>query len=118
MQGEFPEPNWPLDPRPQRQPKIFPRPTRERFRQEFRVLVDAKGAGELLRVWPSQIQNFRKLGRLPLPIRLESSVRWIVEELRAWAEAACPSCQEWERIKAANPLLHSYPHLRRRKTLR
>ncbi|MGB4740385.1 MAG: hypothetical protein WBH50_19465 [Fuerstiella sp.] len=35
-------------------------------------------------------------GKFPPPVRLSSSPRWIVDELRAWTAAGMPPMSDWQ----------------------
>jgi predicted DNA-binding transcriptional regulator AlpA len=48
----------------------------------------------------SQWWKLHSSGKVPLPVYLGSKApRWILDELRSWLEAGCPSRQEWQRMK-------------------
>ena len=43
---------------------------------------------------------------LPRPLHLGRSVRWTLEEIRAWLAAGAPSQKEWEQLR--NNETHTY----------
>ena len=100
---DFPSINWPLNPRLQCQPKILPKPVRAEFAAEWRLLVDAQGAGRLLGVPRGHVWALRNSGHLPMAVRIGRSVRWRVSELKAWAGAGCPPTLEWTRLCESRP---------------
>jgi predicted DNA-binding transcriptional regulator AlpA len=65
---------------------------------EARLLIDSVTLAEILQVKAFQLVTLRNAGRLPLPVHLGKSVRWVVQELREWAAAGQPEIGVW--IKA------------------
>jgi len=64
------------------------------------ILADAKQAAEMLSISPSHLYSLANMGLIgPQPIALARSKRYIVSELRAWADAGCPRREVWEEIK-------------------
>jgi predicted DNA-binding transcriptional regulator AlpA len=62
--------------------------------------VDAAGAGRFCGVSRSQWWKLHSAGKVPLPVYLGSKApRWLLDELRAWLEAGCPTRQEWQRMR-------------------
>lgn len=59
----------------------------------------ASDAAQLIGVSLSHFYQLHKTGRLPLPIRLGRSVRWIRSELVEWLETGAPSRSRWEALK-------------------
>jgi hypothetical protein len=45
------------------------------------------------------VNEHAKSGRILKPIRIGTSVRWNVIELRRWTDAGCPSNEEWQKLK-------------------
>ncbi len=61
-----------------------------------RILVDTKGAAELLCISPRHLQAMDNAGRLgPRGSMLGRSKRFSVGELKAWAAAGCPPRDVW-----------------------
>jgi predicted DNA-binding transcriptional regulator AlpA len=40
-------------------------------------------------------------GRLPAPVRIGGSVRWRLDEIRAWLDAGAPDRATWARVRDA-----------------
>lgn len=59
------------------------------------LLVDANDAAAMLGVSRSKLYKMKSSGQLPLPVRFAGGVRWRVDELRAWVDSGCPSCERW-----------------------
>jgi predicted DNA-binding transcriptional regulator AlpA len=64
-----------------------------------RLAVSAAGVGSLLEVSERHVWSMHSAGRLPLPISLGRSRRWLVSELQDWLAAGCPERREWEWLK-------------------
>ena len=65
------------------------------------LLVDFAGLAKLLCRSVASLYRDRAAGRLGVePVRLCGSVRFSVEEVRAWVAAGCPTRRAWEAIKA------------------
>jgi len=58
-------------------------------------LINAADAAEFLGVSKAQFYRKHKAGLIPLPLRLGGSVRWRVNELKAWVDAGMPNRQTW-----------------------
>ena len=69
------------------------------FQTIERLAVPARQVAKLLSISERHVWALDSSGRLPSPNRLGRSVRWNVNELRAWQDAGCPARDEWERIK-------------------
>ena len=64
------------------------------------VAVSADGVSRILSCSTSHVYAMHNAGRLPLPFRIGSSVRWDRAELTAWVAAGAPSREKWQAIKA------------------
>jgi predicted DNA-binding transcriptional regulator AlpA len=64
------------------------------------LLVSRRQLAALLAVSLASLDRLAAADRLPRPLRLAGSVRWRLEEVRAWVEAACPPRKEWEARQA------------------
>ena len=54
------------------------------------ILVDGRGAAELLGISERHFHGLERSGRIgPMPIKLGRSVRYSVDELRCWARDGC-----------------------------
>ena len=63
------------------------------------LAVSAKGAARMLGVSERHLWALNSSGRLPRPVNLGRSVRWPVEELRAWLAAGSPERGKWETTR-------------------
>ena len=61
-----------------------------------RIAVDATGAAALFSMSERAWRRLDSAGLVPAPIRLRGSVRWNVDELRAWSHAGAPPRARWE----------------------
>jgi len=59
------------------------------------ILLSSREAAKLLNISERTLWGFAKSGRILQPIRIGTSVRWNALELRRWADAGCPSHEEW-----------------------
>jgi excisionase family DNA binding protein len=57
------------------------------------LLITAEELAHLINVSKRTLWRLRSAGDLPAPVRLGSTVRWRVEEIRAWIAQGCPSCK-------------------------
>lgn len=69
------------------------------------VLVDAGGAAKMLGISRTLLYQINSDGRLgPKPIRLGNRcTRFVVAELKRWAESGCVSREQWLKEKAVRP---------------
>ena len=63
------------------------------------LVVSARELARLLGVSIRQIWRLNSSGKLPKPMRLGGSVRWLRKEIEAFVEAGCPDRQRWEAMK-------------------
>ena len=68
------------------------------------LLVSMKQIASLLQISTRKIENLRRLGQMPQPIRIGKAVRWNRAELTDWVDAGCPDCNLWNRgeVKSKN----------------
>lgn len=59
-------------------------------------LITSDDAAAMLGVSRAHFYRMHKAGRIPLPVRLGGSVRWRVNELKAWIDAGMPNRQAWK----------------------
>jgi predicted DNA-binding transcriptional regulator AlpA len=74
------------------------------------ILVDVRTLSKLLGRSTQSISRDDKQGKIPRPIRLSSSVRWDLDEIREWVAAKCPSREVWEKRSGkseAQPSTHA-----------
>lgn len=64
------------------------------------LAIPAKDLARLLGVSLRQIWRLNSAGKLPKPIRLGGSVRWLRKEIEAFVEAGCPDRAQWESMKS------------------
>lgn len=65
-------------------------------------LISAKQlAEEILGVSVRQVWRLNATGRLPRPLRLGGSVKWLRKEIEAFIEAGAPDRESWEAMKEA-----------------
>lgn len=62
-------------------------------------LLTAKAVGEMLSLSKRQIFRLNSCGKIPGPIRIGGSVRWLASEIEAWLEAGAPDRRTWGTIK-------------------
>lgn len=62
-------------------------------------LLTAKAVGEMLSLSKRQIFRLNSCGKIPAPIRIGGSVRWVTSTITAWLEAGAPDRKTWEAIK-------------------
>ncbi len=46
-----------------------------------------------------QIHRLNAAGKIPSPIRIGGSVRWLADEITAWLKAGAPDRKTWEITK-------------------
>lgn len=56
---------------------------------ESPLLIDVRGVGKVLGISARQVWRLRDQGLLPAPVRLNSSVRWRVEDIEDFVDAGC-----------------------------
>ena len=64
-------------------------------------LLNAKTFGLWLDLSKRQIARLNACGKVPKPIKIGGSVRWIATEVEAWINSGCPDRETWEYQKAA-----------------
>ena len=62
-------------------------------------LINAKMFGEMLSLSKRQIFRLNSSGKIPEPVRIGSSTRWIESEIAAWIDTGCPDRKAWEVLK-------------------
>ena len=76
--------------------------TTQNQKADMKEGVLALSAGELaekLGVSERHIWRQHVTGKLPKPIRIGKSVRWLVSEIKGWLEAGAPDRKTWEAMK-------------------
>jgi predicted DNA-binding transcriptional regulator AlpA len=64
-----------------------------------KILLNSREAAKLLNISEKTLWTYYNSGRILKPIRIGTSVRWNAHELRRWADAGCPSHEEWLKMK-------------------
>ena len=60
-----------------------------------KLLLTASEAARWLGISRAHFYRMHNAGKIPLPVRLGGSVRWRVDELRAWVAAGMPHRGRW-----------------------
>lgn len=64
------------------------------------LAVDTKEAARLLGVSERHFITLNDEGLLgPRPVRLKSSVRWVISELTDWLHSGCPTREQWDAMR-------------------
>ena len=66
--------------------------------EDMHLMVSRSQASELLQLSTRTIDNLKRDGLMPEPIRIGRAVRWNRAELVAWVDAGCPQCSEWQYV--------------------
>jgi predicted DNA-binding transcriptional regulator AlpA len=61
------------------------------------LLANASQVAGMLKVSKTTLWRLRATGRLPRPVRIGGSIRWIIADLRAWIEDGCSDLRELTR---------------------
>jgi excisionase family DNA binding protein len=68
-------------------------------RESVCIAVPVTEVARILGISVRHVWTLLAQERLPRPIRLGRSVRWNVEELRAWMAAGAPDLAMWEEMR-------------------
>lgn len=63
------------------------------------TLLKAKEVGQMLGLSKRQIFRHRDSGKIPAPVQVGGSIRWIESELNRWVLAGAPGRAKWEEMK-------------------
>ena len=63
--------------------------------------LSAETLAKILQVSIRHLRRLNATGRLPRPVRLGHSVRWLSTEIEAWLEAGAPDRKTFEAIQEA-----------------
>ena len=76
--------------------------------QRLPLAVRCRQASRLVGVSPTTWRRLDDAGQIPAARRVGNSKVWMVDELRAWLLARCPSRErwKWQRAKCV-PLVHT-----------
>mgnify|MGYP000563043886 CR=1 FL=1 len=66
-------------------------------------LLSAKQLAKILSLSKRQVFRLNSCGKIPAPLRIGGSVRWVEAEIYAWINSnpSCPDRQTWEAMKMA-----------------
>ena len=62
-------------------------------------LLTAKQLGGLLSLSKRQIFRLNSCGKLPAPIRIGGSVRWVESTIAEWLNAGAPDRKTWQAMQ-------------------
>ncbi len=65
-------------------------------------LLTANEVGRMLSLSKRTIFRHNSSGKIPAPVRIGSSVRWIESEIHAWIRANTPDRRTWENMRGGN----------------
>jgi predicted DNA-binding transcriptional regulator AlpA len=63
------------------------------------LAIPADAVAEILSISARTVRRMHSAGLLPRPVRVMGSVRWRVDELRAWLAAGCPDRKTWDGMR-------------------
>jgi len=69
------------------------------------LLLSARDLAAMLRLGLRTVRSMDAAGKLPAPVRVGGSVRWRLDEIRAWLDAGCPAREAWACVRAARKRL-------------
>ena len=64
-------------------------------------MLRADDLAKLLRMSKRTVFRYECSGRVPAPLRIGGSVRWLGSEIQAWLDAGAPDRKTWETLKGA-----------------
>jgi excisionase family DNA binding protein len=73
--------------------------TTANHRESVCIAVPVSEVARILGISVRHVWTLLAQERLPRPIRLGRSVRWNIEELRAWLAAGAPDLATWEEVR-------------------
>lgn len=62
-------------------------------------LLSAKTLGQMLSLSKRQIFRLNSCGKIPAPIRIGGSVRWVTSTIESWIDMGCPDRQSFEAMR-------------------
>jgi len=62
-------------------------------------LLNASTVGEMLSLSKRQIFRLKSCGKIPAPVKIGGSVRWIESEINQWIQVGAPDRETWEAIR-------------------
>jgi len=67
-----------------------------------RIALSAEDLAQRLGVSLRHIRRMNSAHRLPRPVRIGHSVRWLAEEIDAWLKAGAPDRKTWEAMRGGD----------------
>lgn len=68
---------------------------------EVTSLVKADELAKMLSVSVRHIWRMKAMGKLPKTVSVGGCVRWLLADIQLFLNLGCPSCKEFEALKAA-----------------
>ena len=62
------------------------------------LMLSVKSVADALELSERTIRKMNSGGKIPKPLKLQGSVRWSYDELRAWIAAGTPARDVWENM--------------------
>ncbi len=62
-------------------------------------LLTAKKLANILEVSKRTVFRLNTQGKIPEPVKIGGSVRWIKTEIDLWINSGCPDRETWEAMK-------------------
>ena len=63
------------------------------------ILLPATETAEMLNISCAHFYRLHNSGKVPRPVRLGRSARWVVEEIKEWILQGMPNRKRWEAIR-------------------
>ena len=73
--------------------------------QTAEKLLTAKAVGEMLGLSKRQVFRLKSSGKIPAPVKVGGSIRWVESEMSAWIIAGAPDRRTWNSMKGDGRLL-------------
>ncbi len=64
------------------------------------MLLTVRDLAARLQCSPRKVRGLLSAGKLPTPVRVGRSVRWLASEIDGWLRAGCPPRDQWEAMQA------------------
>ena len=65
-------------------------------------LINAKDLAKILALSSRGIHRLNSAGKIPRPIKIGGSIRWVASEISAWLKSGAVDRESWERVKTAS----------------
>ena len=63
------------------------------------TLLNAEALGKMLRLSKRQIFRLDSCGKIPAPVRIGGSVRWVNSTIQNWLDIGCPDRETFNAIR-------------------